>query len=161
MTRRAIAILLVTFLAAQAGAQDDGQKPQRPRPTRLQRGDAQAAGQESDRFKLIARQLQLDEQQKADFEKIVAKYRDRDSQDKSQRLRELVGELRQANEAGDTDRVQELRGEMRALRRGGNDMNMFLDEIEPLLREDQRPAFDELKQRFAPRAQKKRGRLHR
>ena len=153
MFRRTLPVALAICLAATTLAQDEEQQAK----PKLERGAVSSTGQRADQFRMIARQLKLDDEQRAEYQKIADKYRENATPNKSQRMRELVGELREADEAGDSARVAELRQEISALRRGGNEMKQFLAEIEPILREDQLPVLEDLKQRYGRRGQKNRG----
>lgn len=159
---------LVGLLAVTAWAQDEGDQEQ-------QRGDGSPPGRRMGRgpgergmggppgrdggpglgrmWDRIAEELDLDEEQRAQFDEITAKYRER-GQDTRQRWQELRDEMREARESGDEQRVQELREEMREGRgRPDAGFSEALEELEPILREDQVSKLWELQDRMRDRGQ--------
>jgi hypothetical protein len=164
--RRAIwTSFLVGLLAVTAWAQDEGDRgqrrgdrPQGDRRPRQERGPGDRRGGERgpgmDRmWERVVDELQLDEEQRARFDEIVAKYRER-GQEMGQRWREMRDEMRKAREAGDEERMRELRDEMRQGRtEPDSGLSEALEELEPILREDQIAKLWELQDQMQSRRQ--------
>lgn len=156
----AAAGLLVAPALAQPRAQEEPGKGRGLQPVRRRdrSGDSSAT--------LIARirtQLNLDEQQQAEFDRIVKeprKKRGLGSQMKRQQA--LFQELRQAREAGDDERVAELRKELAESQealRGGHPALELLDKIEHagFLRDDQLEKLAQIRERVAESDRRGRG----
>jgi hypothetical protein len=101
------------------------------------------------RIERIREALDLDEEQQAEFDRIAAEFRERPGAGPNrERMRELAEEMRQAQQAGDSERVAQIRQEFREAR-GGRHLQEFLDEIDGILRDDQRAKLAEIRQRIA------------
>lgn len=155
--------LVGLWLALPAVAQDrEGERPGRQRERRA-RGERRGFG--GQRFSIermagrIAEQLDLDDEQKAQFDKIVADFEERSQQQRGnrQQMGEIRREMRAAREDGDDERVAELREQMRELG-GGNPMNDFYNQIEPILRDDQKRQLSQMRERFSQRGGRGMGR---
>lgn len=97
----------------------------------------------------IADELDLDEAQKAEWEKILEPYRER-----MRSMGERWREVRQAQEEGDEARATELRNQI--MQSGGNfndQMNEAFDQLEPVLREDQVARLDEMRETWQRRSE--------
>lgn len=117
----------------------------RPGPPEFRGGPAMMAER-------LAELLELDKAQQAQFDEIVARYRERWDEQRTQAedMRSLFEEMRAAREAGDDARVEELRGRLREARRGGEELRtQFLDEVEKILREDQIERLNQFRERTA------------
>ena len=104
-----------------------------------------------DRF---ANQLELDEAQRAEFGELAKPYRQR-TQDMGRRW----GEMRQAMRDGDQERVAAMRGGMSHGGEWGGMFSGLLDEVAPLLREDQLDRLYEMQDRMD--GQRRRGEMYR
>jgi hypothetical protein len=106
-----------------------------------------AAGDRSQWFERMldrfANQLELDEAQRAQFDELAGPYHQR-MQDMGRRW----GEMRQAMRDGDQERVAALRAEMDPSRGPGSVFTDLLDEVAPLLREDQLDRLYEMQDRM-------------
>ncbi len=130
MFRIMLASLLLGGFVTAANAQATTDRPQ-PSARRAQRGTARADWP-TRMFERIARRLDLDEDQRAQFDELT----------KTQRaeMREMGArwrELRQAQRDGDTERVAQLRAEMPAWNGPGSGLAETLDKLEPILRPEQ------------------------
>lgn len=106
------------------------------------------------RAQQLAQELGLDDQQRAKYDELTAKYKELANQqsDRNEEVRALMTAMRQAREAGDEARVAELQQKLRQPPRGGDEMFVqFLDEVEPLLRPDQAEKLSKLKDRRTTR----------
>ncbi len=94
----------------------------------------------------LTEQLDLDDEQTARIEELVAAH--------EQGMQEVFAqreEIRAAMQAGDEERVAELREELRQEWGGpGAAIQALLDEIEPVLREDQLETFQQFRENIAP-----------
>jgi len=123
-----------------------------------QRGGERRGPQFGALFQRMPDQLELDDEQRAQFEEIVAEYRERmgEARQRGEGMREVFREMRAAREAGDDKRVEELRAQLRERRGGGGRfMEEFFDGRNPMeslrelrsrleLDEQQEEQFDEL-----------------
>jgi Spy/CpxP family protein refolding chaperone len=153
--------LLGAWLVLPAVAQQT--EPDEPRGERRQmrqmrRPDGRFGGRGGPMFggftQRIPEELGLDDEQRAQFEDIVAEFRERMTEARrgGEGMRELFEQMREAREAGDEERMQELRAQFRERRgAGGQLMDQFFDDVEGILREDQVPKLQELRSRFAER----------
>jgi len=94
-------------------------------------------------FERIADELELDDEQRRQFDEITAPQR--------QRMRERQErwmEVRRAEREGDEERAAELRAELGQWRGPGSGMSEMLEEIEPILREDQIARLWEIQDRM-------------
>lgn len=92
----------------------------------------------------LVESLDLDDQQRQEFDDIIAGYEERQAEQG-----QIGREMREAQQDGDEQRAAELRAELGELgRRRGNPMTQILDEIKPILREDQMEAFNQLRERM-------------
>ncbi len=104
-----------------------------------------------DRF---VNQLELDEAQRAQFDQVAEPYRQR-MQDMGRRW----GEMRQAMRDGDQERVAALRADMPHGGEWGGMFTGLLDEVAPLLREDQLDRLYEMQDRME--GQRRQGEMYR
>ena len=156
--------LLAAWFVLPAVAQDEPQdRPQDRRQMRRQgqrrgdqrRGDQRRGDQRrGPRFGALMQrmpdQLELDDEQRAQFEDIVAEHRERmgEARQRGGEMREIFREMQAAREAGDDERVEELRAQMRERRGGGGRfMEEFFDDVEGILREDQLERLSQLRSR--------------
>lgn len=94
----------------------------------------------------MADELELDESQRVQFDEITASHRQR-MQEVGQRWREL----RQATRDGDEQRAAELRAELESARPPGDGFSSLLDEVRPLLRDDQLERLQTMQDRMQER----------
>lgn len=157
-----ISISLLCLAAPTVGVAQDRPRDgsdDRPPSERGRRAERPGPGQFGDRFfamvsDRLADELELDEQQQAQFDQLVAEFREKAQQQRlnSADMEDLVQQMREARDAGDEQRIMELRDQMRALRGGGDPLRVqFLDEVEKILREDQLPRLVEFRDRMAER----------
>ncbi len=100
----------------------------------------------------LAGELQLDEQQRTQYDEIVARYREQLTRDSGGAMRETFEQMRAAREAGDQEQLRELGQQMRERRRAmGDAFNRFYDEIQPILRPEQQQLLADFRQRAADR----------
>ena len=150
--KRLLIITLALALPAAVVAQDFERGDRSDRPERRQRrfdrddfrgGDRMGRGGVQRQSQRIVEALGLDDQQRVQFDDIIADYTQR-----MQEQGEVFREIREANQAGDKERAAELRSELGELGGGrGNPMTRILDELEPILRQDQMEAFKQLRER--------------
>ena len=150
-TRRMVVLAAASLMLLPAAqAQQEGRRERSPldeagrarRPERAQRMD----------FERIRQALDLDEGQQAEFDRIADEFRQKQGGGAAaslDRRRELLEEMRQAREAGDDKRVAEIREQLRASR--GSRPEEFLDQIEPILREDQLEKLAQIREQMASR----------
>lgn len=95
-------------------------------------------------------QLGLDEQQQVAFDDIVAAYRERlTSQAGDADNREIMQKLREARQNGDEETARQLREQLRASGGGREQIQRFFDDVEKILRDDQKEALSEMRDRLA------------
>jgi len=117
-----------------------------------QRGGEQRGPRMGFLFQRMPDQLELDDEQRAQFEEIVAEFRERmgEARQRGEGMHEVFREMRAAREAGDDERVEELRAQLRERRGGGGRfMEEFFGEVEGILREDQLERLSEIRSRVA------------
>ncbi len=144
------ALLVAALVIVPAIGQPRGQRGARG-PAELGRPPREgrpASGLQA-RIERIRGALDLDEEQQAEFDRIAAEFREqRGAGQNRERMRELAEEMRQAGQAGDSERVAEIREQLREARGGGR-LQEFLDQIEGILRDDQREKLAEIRERIA------------
>lgn len=136
-----IAILLGALVAAAAAqdADDGGRRGMRGGPGRM--------------LNTLPDSLDLNDEQRAQFDRLVAAHRQRAQGARAQRE-----ELRRARRDGDEQRVAELRSQV-----GDNAWNPWeslrqtLDQIEPILSDEQRVRFSEVRQESQQRYERRQG----
>ncbi len=95
-------------------------------------------------------ELGFDDEQRAAHEAIVQR-RGEEFGERMREMRDIGRQLRDAEEAGDATQAEELRTRMEELRRDPSEMvSGFLDELAPILHDDQRTAFEQVRAEFAP-----------
>ena len=98
----------------------------------------------------VAQSLDLSEEQKAEFDEIVAGHRERMGE-----ARPLMRDMRRAQRDGDMNRAEELRAQMFEL---GVDpwgsLRQSLDEVEPILSDEQFERFSEMRMTFQDRRER-------
>ena len=135
MTRALLASLVLSFAVSSAVAQPP---PDGPRG----RGPRGGAGWYDRMLARVTNELQLDESQREQFDEIVATHRER-MQEMGQRWQEL----RQAMRDGDEERAAVLRAELPQRGPGGM-FGPILEDLEPLLREDQLERLHAMQERM-------------
>lgn len=154
--------LILTWIVALAGvalsqAQDEGRDRAGRRGQLEERRRMQPADGPRSRFENLAQQmadeLQLDEKQREQLVAIAQEHEQyfRSRMAERQGARELVEQLRAARDSGDEKRVDELREQLRRRNEAGareNVMQAFLDDVEPILRDDQMEAFAAVRERL-------------
>ena len=111
------------------------------------RGPGRERGPRGDRmFARIADELELDEEQRARFEEITAGHRER-VRESEERWREV----REARRDGDEEHATQLRAERREARGPESGLAEALEELEPILRDDQLSKLWELQDRMQSR----------
>jgi hypothetical protein len=163
MRHAVLASLVIGLLSLTAWAQEEGEQgqerggqaadQQRPeRPGRRERGMAgQRGGRDRQRggdrmFARIADELELDAEQRARFEEIAAKQRERMSE-----LEDRWREAQEAGRNGDEEQAAQLRAELREARGPESGLAEALEELEPILRDDQLSKLWELQDRMQSR----------
>jgi hypothetical protein len=136
--------LVVVVLAVTALGQEIERRWADQERGRGGRGRGPMIGRMIDR---LAEELDFDDEQMAQIDEIVAAH--------EQRMQETHAqwqEVRAATEAGDEERAAELREQLRQrFGERGEAMRAVLDEIEPLLREDQLEQFQQWRERMSQR----------
>jgi Spy/CpxP family protein refolding chaperone len=145
MSRVFLAGLIIGVLAAPAWAQQETGRPRQPGERRGGPGGGRPAWG-GRMFTRVANELDLDEGQRAEFDKIVAAYRER-MREQGRRWMEV----RQAMRDGDEERAAQLRAELPERGGPGSGMAEVLEEIEPILREDQVATLWEIQDRMQSR----------
>ena len=143
MKRLMLTSLMIGILGAAAWAQD-AEQPQEPRVMVMEMGGDHAAmaGRMYSRF---ADELELDDGQRQEWDRIVAARRER--------MREMAGrvrEIRLAAPDGDQERVAQVRVAFSS-EHGAEGVSAALDEIEPFLREEQVAKLWEIQDRMQSR----------
>lgn len=142
--RLAIAFISST-LALPSFAQDA-----KPEPGTTQNRVARASRGERDqsRFARLARDLELDADQKAQFDKILTDLREEHSKaENDPEIQALRETLRVARESGDDEKAETAREELRQRRAGTDDeWSDVLNKIEPILRPEQVTKLGELRE---------------
>lgn len=149
MNRVFLTSLLTGVLAAMAWAQEGADSPEQ-RGERRWRGGPDRSMWADRMFTRIADELDLDEEQRTQFDEITAEHRERMRESGRRWM-----EVRQAMRDGDEERAAELRAELREWRGAESGISEVLDEIEPILRDDQVGRLWEIQDRM------QRGRDHR
>jgi Spy/CpxP family protein refolding chaperone len=139
--------LLVPFYAQ---AQQPTSRPQPPlgRP----QGEARGMGF-GPTTQRLAERLELTPEQKAQYDKIVAKYEPRAQEQAGEReqMRTLTQQYREARQSGDEAKAEQLRMQMQELRSGQVQIfQQFFDEVAPILNADQKEKLDRFRERFQP-----------
>lgn len=101
----------------------------------------------------LKKELSLDAAQTTQFDALVAKMRDNMGQQrgKSDEIKPLVEQMREAVKAGDSARANELREQIKAQRGPSNPMEDFYTEVEGILRDDQKAALAKVRERSQPK----------
>jgi Spy/CpxP family protein refolding chaperone len=97
----------------------------------------------------LREELNLDEQQTAQFEQLMAEMREqmRAGRENNEQIRELVQQLREAREAGDEAKAEQLRAQLAELGGGRRGMDTFYDKLNEILRPDQQQALARFRER--------------
>jgi Spy/CpxP family protein refolding chaperone len=159
MTRTLSFIVLSIATASCALAQTDPSRPQRgdgqPReggPPRFREGFGGGEGNWlSMMARRMSRQLNLDEQQQQQYDRILANHEQQmaGGGEWSEKMRGLLEQMREARENNDDAKAEELRGQMQQLRDDpGNPMNAFIEEIKPILNDEQRGELEQMRERM-------------
>lgn len=155
MRTRLIIALAALGLALPALAQPD---PQRDRPARPGRQPAEGLRGQWDGprgrmplsmlIRRLPEELQLTDEQREQYDEIAERYRALTERGGPEELRELAQEYRAARERGDTARADELREQMRTAAQERTQLaTKFLDEVEPILDEQQRRTLERFRDR--------------
>ncbi|MGD8451681.1 MAG: Spy/CpxP family protein refolding chaperone [Phycisphaerae bacterium] len=155
----AAALMVVPALAqvgdAPAGPPDNAAgRPPGFRPRGGQRGMGRFGGRPMERMAgWLTRELELDEEQQAELDEIVAGFRERLQQmsGPSEEDRELWEQMREARESGDRERMDQLREQMRQ-RRGEpmrEMMDSFFNEVQTILDDEQQGRLATMRERMA------------
>lgn len=136
------------------GAISQAQDQERPRRAGRQNESSARTRAPSRQDALIDRlrtELDLDEEQLVEFDRLAAEYRKsaRGNAQPDER-RELVEEMHRANRAGDRERVEEIRGKLAELS-GPNPADAFFDQVEGILRDDQKEKLAKIRERATSR----------
>jgi len=146
MKRQMMAMLAILMLAIPVFAQDDRGEGRRGRGGRGGRG----GGMER-MFERAADDLKLDDDQRAQFDQMVARH-----QERTQEFRALREEAREARENGDEQRLAELRDQMREEAGPWDSASQVFDELEPILSEEQFDRFVEMRSEMQQRQERRR-----
>lgn len=104
-------------------------------------------------FARLREQLNLDEQQREEFDRLAGDFEDRRLQNRERirAMREVMRELRDARQAGDQDRAAELQAQIAEMRPDPSGAYVeFYDQLEPVLDEEQRAILAEFREPGAP-----------
>jgi len=149
-------LLIALWLIAPALGQDKAQRRERGRKgedlKRIERPEGRGGGNGS-MIDRVRKELDLDEEQVKEFDRIAAEFRKNRGSGSGanlKKMRELGQEMREALKAGDSERVSEIREEMNKAR-GGNRMDEFFDQVEDILREDQLEKLTKIKEEMKSR----------
>lgn len=137
MRARWFGALVLCGLVVMAVAQD----PRQGRGRRGGRGADQERG-----YERIKTTLELNKEQLAQFEELVAEQRER-----SREARQRFQDIRDAMQEGDEGLAEKLRAEMRGAGRDRGGIGRLLDELEPALDEEQREKLQGLREQLQSR----------
>ncbi len=144
MTRSLISGLAAAALVTGAPAQERDRPSQERGNPRVERAERGVRGERGDRaggldrmFERLARELNLDEQQRARFDELVAEQRER--------MRAARGQREGGPEGERGDGVRPEGRPERGRFGGGDPMAQFYEELRPLLNEEQVAKLDELR----------------
>ena len=137
MRARWLGAIVLCGLVAAAAAQD-------PRQGRGRRG-GRGADQER-AYERIKTALEMNKEQLARFEELVAEQRER-----SREARQRFQDMRDAMQEGDEGLAEKLRAEMREGGRDRGGIGRLLDELEPILDEDQLEKLGALREQLQSR----------
>ncbi|MCG3126108.1 MAG: hypothetical protein CHACPFDD_00938 [Phycisphaerae bacterium] len=149
MRRLPVFLSALSILAATTLAQTPDEQPA-PR-ARIARPDRPARQQGGERMRpmvdRLVRELDLDEAQKAELDRILESQREQMSE-----MRRAAEEMRAARQAGDEARLAELREKFGDIQRGGGAMfDGIFDQLAPHLRPDQKAKLETLRSDMAAR----------
>jgi hypothetical protein len=141
MKKAMAALVVLAMVAVTAVAQDvERQRDRGRRDNRRGRGPSISRLVEE-----LKQQLQFDDEQLAQIDELVAAHEERMQENRAQ-----WREVQTARDAGDEDRAAELREQLRAQRgERGQGIEALLDKIEPILHEEQREAFQQIRARMS------------
>lgn len=159
MRRGIIGFLFIAgLLAPTAWSQDPGgDDAQRRRGAMRERpfGPGGPWGGPEAMARRISEQLVLDADQQAQFDAILSRYQpgvDADGVDPRERMRDLGRQMREARESGDEVALETLREQMREMREQGRArFEQMFQEVEGILREDQKVRLGEMREQFQQR----------
>jgi Spy/CpxP family protein refolding chaperone len=97
-------------------------------------------------FERLADELELTEEQRPEYDAIVAGHRER-----MEGMRDVWGQMREAREAGDDAKVAELREQLGGREAMEESMNDTLDEIAPILDDTQQGRLTEMREEMRGR----------
>lgn len=140
MTSRFFAVGATLLLLCAAGVAQETERPDRGRFGRGQGGPPGPGGPNFEMLsQRLADQLDLDDQQRASYDEIVASFRERFAQSgQGEQMRDLMRQMREARQAGDDALAEDLRRKMDETRRAGETLREeFLSQVEPILRPEQ------------------------
>ena len=136
MSRYSLVFFVSVFLASFAFGQ--AVPPDAERPRHGMRGEGRGPGRMLER---VAEELDLDDAQRKEFEEIMTEQRAR-----MEEMSPRWDEIREAMRNGDRERAAELRAEL-GDERGPRDLRReALDEIEPILNDEQHERFMEMRE---------------
>jgi Spy/CpxP family protein refolding chaperone len=149
--------LAVLALAVPAVAQQGG-RPERPEPPErpgLRQGHPGLGGVPLRMLAhRLARELELTDAQREQYDQIVAKYEAQTREQHGQRddMRELAEQYREARRSGDQQRAEEIRARMQEMGGGrGQVFGEFLTEVEKILDKEQLPKLNAFRERLEER----------
>ena len=92
-------------------------------------------------------QLELNDEQRAAFDKLVAEQRELSEQNRERwlKMRPLIQEMREARDAGEDERADEIQRELEEKRRGRPNAEALFDKLEPILTDEQKAKLAELR----------------
>lgn len=98
----------------------------------------------------LSKELNLDQQQQEQYREIVSKYRQRLANQASgePELAENARQLRETRENNDNSKAKELRDQIRSRRGNRQVVQSFLDEVETILRDDQKEKLGQARDRI-------------
>lgn len=141
---RLFAVATATFLsiAGLAVGQEPAEKPaERRRPV------AATPARPAALMERLSKELNLDQSQQEQYRTIVSKYRQRlANQDGN--APDMAENARQMREAGDDSKGRVLRDQMRSRRGNRQVVQSFLDEVETILRDDQKEKLGQMRERI-------------
>ncbi len=141
----ALALVVPLFGQDQAPTTQPGRHQMRGEPPESRRFGLGAMAQR------LAERLELTDQQKAQYDTILAKYQAQagEQADQREQQRTLAQQYREARQSGDETRAEELRNQMQGLRDAHTKLfRDFMAEVEPILDTQQAEKLNNFRERF-------------
>jgi|GEM_PF-3723746 len=143
MKKSALIIAILALVTASAWAQDAERRRGNQERRRGGRDRGPAINRVVDR---LAEQLDFDDEQLRLVKEVAAAYEEREQQERQQRREDReAGRVGESRSEGDRESGRRRGG------RGGENIQSFMDEIEPILHEDQLEALQQIRERMSQR----------